>query len=417
MKKYFIILVSLLSCFNLFAQSFEEPKIDASTFEKVKVMLGGDFALQYQALDHRASANDLIAIGSNFNLPTANMVIKADLAPGIRVNLTTYLSSRHHNEAWVKGGYLTIDKLPFLPSTDNLMQYFTIKVGTYQPNVGDQIYRRSDNGNIINNPFVGNYIMDDMTTNTGIEIMYRNNGLLAMVGANSGNLKPALGGQDRTTGEYSEYNLMNELAFVWKLGFDKHLTEDFRLRVMASGFHCGSSHSVTFHSGDRTGSRYYFVMVPKSNSSAYDVTANKNSSDFGPPSGIKDNTIIANIFAQYKGLEVFGTYEHASGKQNTSTKYNFSQVAIESVYRFGKEKQWQLGARYNYVTNNDAATSSKIDSNKDLSVDRIQIAAGWYMTKNIITKIEYVNQNYTNWSEFGNDAGFKGMMIEAGISF
>ncbi len=53
-----------------------------------------------------------------------------------------------------------------------------------------------------------------------------------------------------------------------------------------------------------------------------------------------------------------------------------------------------------------------------MNVNRYEIAAGWDMTKNIVAKVEYVNQTYTNFNTlYGTDAGFKGVMVEAGISF
>jgi hypothetical protein len=36
----------------------------------------------------------------------------AQLAKGIRIQLTSYLSSRHHNETWVKDGFIQIDESP-----------------------------------------------------------------------------------------------------------------------------------------------------------------------------------------------------------------------------------------------------------------------------------------------------------------
>jgi hypothetical protein len=100
---------------------FETKKNDTTEFSRVKVKIGADFALQFQALDHSYTPVDpaneppnLIMLGSNVNLPTANLNIDAQLADGVRVHLRTYLSSRHHNESWVKGGYLQIDNLDFI---------------------------------------------------------------------------------------------------------------------------------------------------------------------------------------------------------------------------------------------------------------------------------------------------------------
>ena len=124
MRKITLLTALFFGVFAGYAQQFEEPKVESENFTKVKVEVGGDFALQYQALSHEANnpAYPLIALGSNLNLPTANFNLNTLLAPGIKVNLETYLSSRHHNEAWVKGGYLLIDKMPFLPAADKLME-------------------------------------------------------------------------------------------------------------------------------------------------------------------------------------------------------------------------------------------------------------------------------------------------------
>src|SRR5690554_1659157 len=93
---------------------FETSKVDTVGYEGIKVRVGGDFALQFQSLDHSNKYNTLIDLGSNFNLPTANLNLDAQLYDGLRLHLRTYLSSRHHSESWVKGGYLQIDKLDFI---------------------------------------------------------------------------------------------------------------------------------------------------------------------------------------------------------------------------------------------------------------------------------------------------------------
>ena len=103
--------------FNLSAQElyqFEQAK-PTEAFDGVKVKVGGDFALQVQGLSHHA-ADTLIAVGTGVNLPTANLIISSTLAKGVQVYLSTYLSARHHNEAWVEGGYVQFDELPFLKS-------------------------------------------------------------------------------------------------------------------------------------------------------------------------------------------------------------------------------------------------------------------------------------------------------------
>ncbi len=144
---------------------FEAPKDTISSFDGLDVRIGGAFALQFQALDNE-NANlegyQIQGIGENFNLPTANFDIDVALYDGIRMHLRTYLSSRHHNEPYVKGGYLLVDKLNFVHEgfLEDFMKYTTIKIGHMENNYGDAHFRRSDNAQAIYNPFVGNLIMD-----------------------------------------------------------------------------------------------------------------------------------------------------------------------------------------------------------------------------------------------------------------
>ncbi len=401
----------VISIFTMgFSQNFEEKKLDGSTFENLKVRIGADFAMQFQALNHYSDSVTLIPLGSGINLPTANFIVEADLARGIKVNLETYLSSRHHNEAWVKGGYLLMDELPFIHSDfiDKVMKATTLKIGVMELNYGDAHFRRSDNGNIIRNPFVGNYIMDAFTTAFGLEILVRQSGFLVMGGINSGSLKPALSGYNTTSTVYSEYNMFNEIALHWKAGYDNQITDNLRLRATVSGFHCFNHHFGSLYYGDRTGSRYYLVMKPRTNSSSdVDPASGHTSGNWGPGLTDRNNAIMANLFGKFHGFELFGTYEHNSGTVLSGAEFTFQQIAVEGLYRFGKEEQFYGGARYNLVSNQ-----------ADESVNRYQVTAGWSITKNIIAKVEYVNQNYKDFGLYRSaDAGFNGIMVEAGISF
>jgi len=101
---------------NVFETGKKNNEVEYDGF---KVRLGADFALQYQLISHEADVSNtggirMAYLGNSVNLPTANLNIDAQLANGVRVHLRTYLSSLHHNEAWVKGGYIQIDRLDFI---------------------------------------------------------------------------------------------------------------------------------------------------------------------------------------------------------------------------------------------------------------------------------------------------------------
>src|SRR6185369_1945493 len=192
---------------------YETGKNDSVKFDGLKVRIGGAFAIQYQGMDHQNNLNNLVPLVHNFNLPSANLDLDVQLADGVRMNVRLYLTSRHHTETYVKGGYIQIDKLDFIKKDflANLMKKVTIKIGQMENNYGDTHFRRSDNAHAMYNPFVEGYIMDSFTTEVGGEVYYQDKGWLAMVGMTNGRLNQSVA-DTATSG-----------AFIAKLGYDKQL--------------------------------------------------------------------------------------------------------------------------------------------------------------------------------------------------
>ena len=387
MKKVMILLSALLLQIVVFGQNFEEPKLETNV-DHVKVKVGADFAIQYQSLNHEAPV-ELIDLKHNFNLPTANLNITADLAPGVQLYINNYMSSRHHNEAWVEGGYLTFDKLPFLPASDNIMKYLTIKAGVMMPDYGDAHFFRSNNAAVTKNPFVGNWIMDAYTTNPGLEVLFRSNGFLALVGTNNGRMNYGRGN-----------DLGKDLVFNWKAGYDNYVTNDLRVRATISGYHVGEGHSGSYlWGGDRAGARYYNVMQLASADGD-----NFRSGRWDPGSGqTQMNSYMANLFLQFHGLEIFGIYEDMKGVKSNADQH-FTQTALQAIYNIGS---FYIGTRLN-----------KVDDNDGSNVTRTNFGGGWHMLDNVLVKLDYVTQKYDGPAHGDIDGGkFNGMVIEAAVSF
>ena len=414
--KYTMFTVALMFMMNISAQDrnldnfrqpdknginvFETQKDSVSIYNGVKVRIGGSSTLQFQALDHENSGTAMLKeIGSNFNLATANLDLDVALYDGVRMHLRTYLSSRHHPEPYVKGGYFQIDKLEFISEgfLADFMKYATIKIGHMENNYGDAHFRRSDNAQAIYNPFVGNLIMDAFTTEVGAELYYQKNGFLGMVGFANGKLNQKIDKSDGTTGGGS---------FLAKLGYDKQIDDDFRLRITGSLYNTGYVPSSYLYSADRTGSRYYGVMIPESATSD-----NFRSGRYNPALRNQITAVMINPFIKYKGLEFFGTIENAKGNRLGMDERTAKQFAGELIYRFGNNENYYIGGRYNKV-------DSEEENGDEIEISRFQMAAGWFMTKNILLKAEYVNQKYDGFSPGAfEDGKFDGFMLEAVISF
>jgi hypothetical protein len=384
---------------------FEWPKAETAPYTGFNLEWGAAFTQQFQGLRHENAPFPvnpnvtLIHIGSGFNNADANLYMDAQLARGIRVALTSYLSSRHHNETWVKDGYLLIDGSPWEnPTLDNLMKYLTIRAGHFEINYGDQHFRRSDNGQTMFNPFVGNLIMDAFTTEIGGEVYARGHDMLGMVAVTGGEVRgTVLKPENRSP------------SVMGKLGFDKQMNKDLRVRLTGSVYTTHTSNSNTLYSGSRAGSRFYYVLE---NVNATE-TAQAWSGDLQPGFSHRVTAFVANPFVKFQGLELFGNVEQAKGRTAVETSdRTWNQLAGEGLYRFC-HNQLYAGARYNQVKGRVQGFTS------DVTIDRTEVSGGWFLTTNLETKGEYVNQEYKDYplADVHHDGKFHGVMIEAIVSF
>ena len=229
---------------------FEAPKDTNAIFDKLKLRFGAGFTQSFQGLKHENTSGGLYRISPGFNTANANLFMDVQLSDGIRLNLTSYLSSRHHNETWVKGGYIQFDKLPFKGQLwDDIIKITTIKIGHMEVNYGDQHFRRSDGGQTIYNPFIENYIMDAFATEIGGEVLIRKYGFFGQLGVSNGMIK---GNIDSLIATSQDKNIHKSPSIYLKGGFDKQVNEDLRVRFAASYYTNKSSGGQTLFAGDRT---------------------------------------------------------------------------------------------------------------------------------------------------------------------
>lgn len=389
---------------------FEPPKWDNVPFKGFTVSFGAAFAQSFQNLSHTNTAapnlvdgvnvNQLMNIGPGFDDSRANLYLNAQLAPGIRVALTTYLASRHHTDTWVKDGYLLIDQSPihWLP-LQFLMAFTTIKAGHFEIDYGDAHFRRSDNGQALYNPFIGNLLLDAFTTELGGEVLVRPGPFIGMIGVTGGEIH----GEVKSPGKRSP-------AVYGKLGFDKQITPDVRVRLTGSLFSQAHAISNTLYHGDRAGSPFLYVMENTQASSSGQAW----SGTINPGFSSEIHSFMINPFVKVGGVEFFGVFEQARGKAaNESSLRTWTQYDGDLIYRFLENDKLYVAARYNTARGQLAGITN------DVSVHRVELSGGWFVTPSLLLKGEYVDQQYSDFptASIYNGGQFKGFMVQGVVSF
>jgi predicted porin len=161
------------------------------------------------------------------------------------------------------------------------------------------------------------------------------------------------------------------------------------------------------------------VTVAKNTKGGFDTTKVSATSTFtsgrlNPGFSKKVDAVQLNGFIKAGGLELFGTYEVAQGRTKTEADTRkVNQLAGDLVYRFGNAENLFIGARYNTVKAELAGIAN------DVTINRTALAGGWFLTKNVLLKAEYVIQKYKDFptTDLRNGGKFNGYVVEAVVGF
>lgn len=418
MKKFAVVLLSTVVCATLasaqkFENTFELPK-DTSTFKgKPEVSFNTDLTFNYQGLSQEfdiAGATDEINLQSGLSLPQANFDINAKVMSGFNVKLETMLSSHHHNETYVKGGYATIDNLDFIAPgfASDIMKYATIKVGVNDINFGDDHFRRSDNADVMRNPFVNNPGVESYMQAPHIEVYYRMPSInsLVMVGVTNGQVNP----DDVTNTAVAGKGSSNRPGVYGKFVFDSQVSDALRIRLSESVYYVsGTNKGSSLFSGDKGGTVTRKIFERSS-------VDNDFGSLWNALSGFSDLTVSkTNFFARYNNTELYGMFEIADGADGAEKDMAMTHYSVDLVQRFGLNDRFYAAARYENAVVEYADATNDLG---DAEMTQWQLGLGWFLSKNAVAKLEYISHEREKNSAFvGGTAEFKGYMISTALSF
>ena len=319
-----------------------------------------------------------------------------------------FLASRNHpSTTYGDQGYLLVHGIPenlvgLHRVLDPLFKRVDVKVGAFLIDYGDNLYHRTNNAMAQANPLVGNFVIDPNFVTVGGEVMSKPGKYNWLVGVTNGTNT-----EDFTPGRGIAYN-----GKAWVYPIEP-------LRLSASVFKVNHSESATsratLFSGNRSGERYGGVLGGGQAPGGILAAAGKNVLAYQFDGTWDDKLSPIKLYGHVGKTKDKDINGPLAGSPQETWKYYAGDVVYKltsSVY---------AAARYSGATAdqfNGASSNGK--------VRRIQVGGGLWATRNMLVKVEWVDQKYSgfllgNVVNNGIDAGrspqFKGLVSEVSFAF
>lgn len=329
----------------------------------------------------------------------------------ITVVMDMYLSSRNHpSQTYGNEGYILMTGVPenlqSLKFLEPVLRKVDIKAGHMLVDFGDAAEHRSNNAITQKNPLIGNFVIDPNIVSIGMQ-----------VSSKPGRYGWLLGGSNGTTTE--DWNVGRGFAYNGKVYF--YPVKGLRTSLSYIGTDqsdnpnkSGGGSQMQMFTGNRSGERYAGVLgggqAPgnvfpqageKFSAAQFDVTF-----DNGSPLELYGH------FGKTQDLDINGSAEGSPAEKWTyyaaHAKYNLTPALYAA-------------ARYSGATTSELAGFAS--SGK---VDRIQVGGGLWLTRNLLVKVEYVQQKYAGFGEgqvvnnniqAWRNPEFSGVISEVSFSF
>ena len=407
MKRISIIFITILAFLFLSANILAQGNNDTSGSKPILKISGvTSGAIQYLKEDN--DLHNLPTVPWGFQSARGNLNFSAHVADGINIFFNAFLSSNHHVGQWYDDeGYITISKLPesadVLGLNNSIFKYVTLKAGFIPVDYGLWWEIRSDNADVQRNPLIGNYIVDANDVEPSVELKTKPALFNALVAFGNGT----------TTGDFTPGRGNEVNAKVW---LDMNKKFDLAASIYRSnqanngtGYPTGGS-TTDLYAGNRSGSQYSGIFGD-----------NPEAGDIAPEAG--QNVTAYQFDGYYNALpfKVFGMYGYTKDADINGSAPGTPQ---ESWSYYGGDITYYLTPAL-YVAGRYSAASSSMYKGINVSANlvnanRIQIGAGVWVTKTMLLKLEYVNQQYKNFpvsSGYGNNARFHGFTTQFSVAF
>ncbi|PIQ82285.1 MAG: hypothetical protein COV76_04495 [Candidatus Omnitrophica bacterium CG11_big_fil_rev_8_21_14_0_20_64_10] len=390
---------------------------------EMDVYMGVDTVGRFQALAQddvvdSVGASSVVSkhLSPGFQTAYGNLSFLADFDNDVELFFDIFIADKPHaDQLQGNEGYILLRDLPGpLGETSwgqALFDKVDIKLGQFELDYGDSHYRRSTNASSWRNPLVGNYVIDPRSTEVGGEILSHPGDLLPfgwLVGVGSG-------------GETQDFQKNHGLSLHGKVWGNP--AENLRLSSSVywvdHAKNPASSRANLFRS-NRSGGPYAGVL--DDGSAPGQVVVGAGQDLFAAEAALTWERNPWEFFSQFGWVR-----DHDSNGSSGGTPSNaWLYYSGEGKYNFTE----RLYGALRYSGAKALALTSASDSTRDLGSDgivhRIQVGGGYWLTKTLLLKGEYVFQQYDGFDADGSqvsgvdawlDPNFRGVIAEASFSF
>lgn len=352
------------------------------------------------------------SVGPGMQTGWGNINFQLDVGGDIEVYFDLLIATqRHPTRTWGGQGYFYIRQMPegsFLAAFNHLFENIDIKAGNFNPNFGNDIHRRSINGDVQRNPLVGNPIVSPQGVEPGVEIIHEGQNYGLMVGG-------GIGAPEQDLNSDRKFSVRGKGWFTPQEG----------LELAYSIYHVDHGDDVSRGTNLFRRERY---------GSAYSAIWNLHNDDSGAGEGpaqvrIGDGRRLTAMQGDLSWdiSDRFFANAHF-GHANASGADPSNETGTEKWFYYGTDLTYYvLDDIYVVARYSEANARRFLSGDNTGTVGRLQGGLGFWIADGLLMKTEYVYQKARGFNEgtrgvagnidVGQNPSFHGVIVEASYSF
>ncbi|MGH9360741.1 MAG: hypothetical protein ACRD2T_02405, partial [Thermoanaerobaculia bacterium] len=355
-------------------------QVEIASWGTTKLFLGVDTVGTLQALEQEnvfdASGNEIAQLEPGFQTAWGNLEFAATFGEDEELEMffDLLISSRNHpSTTYGHQGYLLVRGMPGQLKENRLLsgifRHVNLKVGHFHIDYGDHGLHRSDNAAVQSNPLIGNFVIDPEIVDIGAEITSK-----------PGRFNWLLGVSNGTNTE--DFKSGRGTALHGKVWLDvQPVRASFSMfQVDHADNPTGATGSrTTLFAGNRDGERYGGVWG-----------GGQAPGQVLPQAGKQVTAWQADVAYTWQRLKLYANY---GDTEDADANGSLAGTPVENWIYYTGEAVYQLTPKAYVAARYSAAEAKKLAGlDSDGFVERIQVGGGYWLTDNILGKLEYVTQ-------------------------